>query len=96
MKFAITKLLACLILAGVINATVIEPAFCFLQEDAASQQKENGQCCAICHPAQHQGILPQHISPNFTADYSVNLVKSPQFTLSESPARSIFHPPLVL
>ncbi len=96
MKITLSKLIACLILAGVINATVIEPAFCFQHDEAAVQQQEqaNGSHCMVCHHSHHQGIVPSVLSPRFSITNPMDLVHLPDFFLSESPVRSIFHPPL--
>ncbi len=96
MKVILIKIFAVVVLLGVINSTVIEPAFCFQHDDAVSQQQENGQCCVVCHPTHHQGIVPINISPNFNATNSAHFTELLNLSLLDSPIRPIFHPPLRL
>ncbi len=92
-KFPIT-ILAIVILVGIVNSVVIEPAICLAHEDAVSQQQQNDPCCVICHPMYHQAIMPSAVSPIFTMTHFVNSERQPKFFLLEVPTRSIFHPPL--
>ncbi len=91
----LTKLIAVLVLAGVINAVVIEPAVCLMHEDAASQQEESSDCCSACHPIHSQGILPSGLTDIFAVLHADNFMPIPQISFSDSPAQTIFRPPLV-
>jgi len=88
------KLIGILVLVGVINAVVIEPAICLMHEDAVVQQEENGDCCSSCHPIHSQGVLPSALTDTFAVLHADNFVSVPQSSFSDSPSRSIFRPPL--
>lgn len=93
MKFVLIKLLAVFALASIVNAAVIEPAICLSHDSAATHQQENEDSCFVCQPFHYQGanFSPfQMQAADVLLPDSVSLLNLP---LSESPVRSIFHPP---
>lgn len=82
-------------LVGIFNCILIEPAFAY-KEDPAASQKDEAHCCFICHSSHHQWIAGgsssdfPHLIPTASA-----VLQETQF-LIDPPAGSIFHPPLAL
>jgi hypothetical protein len=88
--------LAFVALAGIINCTVIEPAFAYQEDEAACQTENEAHCCFICSPAQHQWIS----STSALAPHQ--MIRADRFSFPQTdypidpPLRSIFHPPSIL
>jgi|GEM_PF-2644433 len=96
MKALMIKFLTVMVLAGVVNSVVIEPAICFAHDDAVSQQQENEHGCSVCHPLHHEGLAQRQAQMNLIVPVSITSVESLFFALLDSPTRLIFHPPLAL
>lgn len=95
MKPQFIRIFGFLALLGIVNAALIEPAICYTNDSAIQHQEESEDCCAVCHPAHHQGVIRDNMHFDFDAIRLNEFISSSEFTLLEIPTRSIFHPPIV-
>lgn len=83
-------------LVGMINCTIIEPAFAYKDECTTTSCQDENHPCFICHSCHHQwvgsqnlisfsGLLPATIVSHETAE-----------TVLNPPTGLIFHPPIAL
>jgi len=81
-------------LVGMLNCTIIEPAFAYQDECAATCQ--DATHCSLCHFSHHQWVNPQNLASAVSLLPARVISLEMQNVVLESPQGSIFHPPIAL
>jgi hypothetical protein len=89
-------LFAFLALTGIINCTLLEPAFAYKEDTAACASDNDSDCCFICCTMHHQWLSPAGASVYHRLVLSDNLLALPFTVQMDPPLGSIFHPPTAI
>lgn len=95
MKRTLLFIFAFVALAGILNCAVIEPAFACKDEVVHSEQSGDSNCCFIHCSMHHQWVASSTIQLKHNIAVADFIPASFDFH-HDSPAGSIFHPPLAI
>ena len=93
MKRILISIFTILALAGIINCTLVEPAFAY-KDDPAVAQEEESHCCSLCHSMHHQWVNPEDFENNLFPPVCAETLIAFIPSRIDPPAGSIFHPPI--
>lgn len=96
MKKGFLVLFSLIALIGIMNCVLLEPAFAYKDEAVHSESNEDSECCFIHCTTCHMWMTSQSSTSLYNASPAGDLIPGTLAFHHDSPAGSIFRPPITI